>query len=177
MISWRHRNTFLPNKAICNRCSAHMPNFKSNTGLTNKSRHSGMMRALRNRWQLSELQDHHSTFTHRSYHQGKSRSQLKGSQLKRTTMNQLKGAIMSQFCLIWRAIQDAWPCRRQFVVEEESAACNSIANCNCSVYSYHSVASFGSALHQKHWHRKHLRWAPEQRRASKAPFSASLCNV
>ena len=52
----------------------------------------------------------------------------------------------------------------------------SIANCNCSIYSYHSVARFGSALHQKHWHRKHLRWAPEQRRAPKAPFSASLYN-
>ena len=63
------------------------------------------------------------------------------------------------------------------MVEEESAACNSIANCNCSVYSYHSVARFGSALHQKHWHRKHLHWAPEQRRAPKAPFSASYSNT
>ena len=63
------------------------------------------------------------------------------------------------------------------MVEEESAACNSIANCNCSVYSYSSVARFGSALHQKHWHRKHLRWAPEQRRAPKAPFSASTYNA
>ena len=62
------------------------------------------------------------------------------------------------------------------MVEEEAAACNSIANCNCSVYSYHSVARFRSALHQKHWHRKHLRWAPEQRRALKAPFSASIYN-
>ena len=66
------------------------------------------------------------------------------------------------------------------MVEEEAAACNSIANCNYSVYSYHSVARFRSALHQKHWHRKHLRWAPEQRRVPKAPFSASNnndCNV
>ena len=53
------------------------------------------------------------------------------------------------------------------MVEEESAACNSIANGNCSVYSYSSVARFGSALHQKHWHWKHLRWAPEQRRVPK----------
>ena len=60
------------------------------------------------------------------------------------------------------------------MVEEESAAGNSIANCNCSVYSYSSVARFGGALHQKHWHWKHLRWAPEQRRAPKAPFSASI---
>ena len=59
------------------------------------------------------------------------------------------------------------------MVDEESAACNSIANCNCSVYSYHSVARFGSALHQKHWQRKHLHWAPEQRRALEAPSSAS----
>ena len=59
------------------------------------------------------------------------------------------------------------------MVEEESAACNSIANCNCSGYSYHSVARFGSASHQKHWHRKHLRWAPEQRRV---PFLASTYN-
>ena len=44
------------------------------------------------------------------------------------------------------------------MVEEEAAVCNSIANCNCSVYSYHSVARFRSDLHQKHWHRKHLRW-------------------
>ena len=36
------------------------------------------------------------------------------------------------------------------MVEEESAACNYIANCNCSVYSYHSVARFESALYQKH---------------------------
>ena len=62
------------------------------------------------------------------------------------------------------------------MVEEEAAACNSIANCNCSVYSYHSAARFGSALHQKHWHRKHLRWALEQRRAPKVPFSASSNN-
>ena len=53
----------------------------------------------------------------------------------------------------------------------------SIANCNRSIYSYHSVARFGSALHQKHWHRKHLLWAPEQRRAPKAPFSASIYNT
>ena len=63
------------------------------------------------------------------------------------------------------------------MVEEESAACNSIANCNCSVYSYHSVARFGSALHQKHWHQKHLRWVPEQRRAPMAPSSASALNA
>ena len=62
------------------------------------------------------------------------------------------------------------------MVDKEAAACNSIANCNCSVYSYHSVVRFGSALHQKHWHRKHLRWATEQRRAPKAPFSASSNN-
>ena len=61
-------------------------------------------------------------------------------------------------------------------MDEESAACNSIPNCNCSVYSYHSVARFRSALHQKHWHQKHLRWAPEQRRVPKAPFSASTYN-
>ena len=35
---------------------------------------------------------------------------------------------------------------------------------------------FGGILHQKHWHQKHLRWAPEQRRALKAPFSASIYN-
>ena len=78
MISWRHRNTFLPNNAICNRCSAHMPNIKGNTGLTKKSRHSGLMRALRNRRQLSELQDHHSTFTHRSQLQGKAGASSRG---------------------------------------------------------------------------------------------------
>ena len=63
------------------------------------------------------------------------------------------------------------------MVDEKSAVCNSIANFNCSIYSYHSVARFGSALHQKHWHWKHLRWAPEQRRAPKAPFSASTPNA
>ena len=63
------------------------------------------------------------------------------------------------------------------MVDKEAAACNSIANCNCSIYSYHSVARFGSALHQKHWHRKHLRWAPELRRVPKAPFSASIYNT
>ena len=63
------------------------------------------------------------------------------------------------------------------MVDNESAACNSIANCNCSVYSYHSVVRFGSALHQKHWHRKHLCWVPDQRRVPKAPFSASIINT
>ena len=63
------------------------------------------------------------------------------------------------------------------MVDEESAACNSIASCNWGVYSYHSVARFGSALHQKYWHRKHLRWAPELRRAPKAAFSACNYNL
>ena len=104
--------------AIFNHCSANMSNIKGNSGLTKKSRYSGMMRALRNCRYLSEVQDHHSTFTHRSQIRGKSRSQLqiKGSklkgltrsQLKRTTRNQLKGGHQESILFNFkRAIQNA----------------------------------------------------------------------
>ena len=132
-----------------------MPNIKGNTRLTKKSRHSGIMRALRNRRQLSKLQDHHSTFTHRSQHQGKSRSQLEGSQLKgptrsqlkRTTRNQLKVAIMSQFCNLEGNT-------RRLALQKVIHGGRGVWKCFAS-----------EAL------------APEQRRAPKALFSASNNNI
>ena len=61
------------------------------------------------------------------------------------------------------------PCKSAHRNSQESAACSSIANCNCiqrlyiaaTQYTHYLVARFGSALHQKHWHWKHLHQAPE----------------
>ena len=66
-----------------------------------------------------------------------------------TTRNQLKRGHHES--VLFNLEGDTRRLSLQKVIRGEEAAA-----CNCSVYSYHSVVRFGSALHQKH-----LRWAPE----------------